>query len=1189
MGSIGGAAGDAGVEYRRAVAAYAVVHGLAGAPLLGFGNRIAGDRVIAVVLETDNAVDDIRIEFASGERSMVQAKRSLQKGKPFDSAVRQWVAAAPSLDASRDHLVVVAGRLSGPMRTLQDVLNMFTMDTVGTLTKKQKDELASLDLHLAALSADQKLTLLRCASIHELQVEEPPLAQSREGIHLLRDVVSPDHTLNAWTALTRIAGRAARMRGGYRLDSWMNELRREGIAVDARDSTPAADLERRHRVVARYLDRLRRQAELLDLRPLGAEIPPIPLNDVDAEVSVLTGDDDRDKSDLLWALLRRGRVVLTGLPGGGKTTALRRIAGGLARLDEGWFPVTISLRVVDALGPDKSFRDRLVTVAAGAVPVTDRELFRAELERFLTEGRITLLLDGLDETYEHRGEVVSEIHALTDELPDHAELLLATRDVAYGQAATLGWPALSLAGPANLDHLTGGLLRTGADQHFAAAPDPSEESIRRWIADRREWIDAAIAADPTLKETPLLPTLLTLLAIERSTGALPRGRVQILLAVIESVISREKRRADPFALGALVGEEAAKAALQAFEAEGQQILQAGGTTGRQSLIEHVAGIFGATWGLAPGRALVAAEAAVRWWDEAGIFVISGEEETVAPRIQLFAEIGAAQTAARMSGEHLREWVEGTARQGAIEPLILAAGLSREAAGQLAALAASTRDSQLLQATAQAWVAGAEFNPEEAQPALNGLVQDASDGTREGWSSWVLVANAEVVPVSSGQLEAALTAYPEAHQIVGRALIDLRFRTAGELVDAPERLLDVLTVRNLARLPSRIDPEGSGRLSFVVDPGLTKAVEGAASQLLGVVPEALERVRAFLDDGGGSMNLHNRLLHLLQEKGFGAEASKVISSEVSRWSGIAKRWLDFDREGHKKFLRFLAAQPARHLAPSEERRLDQLASLCEWLNLNNASGWLGRSEQEEAYSRVGLFMALADLDPKVVAAQARVVLRRLEATNDDSGAFFSLFDNIQELDVAHWDTIEGHGAAVDQLLPMFFWGVGSAIAAARALWEPPVAVAAHAAPRVREILPPLASSTQHLQIAASTLASMPGVPEPATWKEDEDPVLRAVAAKMTDPVADGRVSPTLRGLLTDPDGNVRLAAVERVGRSAAEDRIELLGPVAAGPDPGWMCLSCRTDNPAGASPCQKEGCFRAAPGPAAEAQRAIQRT
>ncbi|MFP3813911.1 hypothetical protein, partial [Bacillus sp. SIMBA_005] len=76
-GSVGGAADDAGTEYKRAVVAYAVAHGLTDIPLPLPGMPDDSRVVVSVATETTDAVDDVRIDFESGRSAYLQAKRTL--------------------------------------------------------------------------------------------------------------------------------------------------------------------------------------------------------------------------------------------------------------------------------------------------------------------------------------------------------------------------------------------------------------------------------------------------------------------------------------------------------------------------------------------------------------------------------------------------------------------------------------------------------------------------------------------------------------------------------------------------------------------------------------------------------------------------------------------------------------------------------------------------------------------------------------------------------------------------------------------------------------------------------------------------------------------------------------------------------------------------------------------------------
>ena len=464
-GAIGGASGDAGVEYRRAVAAYAVAHGLSSLPLSGFGFSGSEALVAAVSLETDSAVDDIRVDFTSGASAFVQAKRHLTNGPQFASAVDQWRRAAEGgLDVSRDRLVIVAGSLSGPMRRLQALLLRYSGDTTSGLTGAEAETLARVDAHLGGLHPDQRAALLKCASILDLDVEEPESSAARAATSLLagKVCVAGDAGL-AWRTLIASAGRLARRRAGYHISSWQGELRAANVALLIAGDTRSAQLERAFRAVELYKSELCRAAGTLDLRPLGASLSPIAMDSADAGISVHLGPgESREKQDLAWVALRRGRVVLTGLPGGGKSTAMATAAAQLTGLPRAPLPIFASLK--DMFAPQRlgGFRQRLLEVVGDRVRSDERDLLAQAIEERLDNGRAVLFLDGLDETYERRGAVVAELDRFLQGVNPDVGVVLATRDVAYGQAATLGWSTVRLAKPTETETLVQVVLQSAA-------------------------------------------------------------------------------------------------------------------------------------------------------------------------------------------------------------------------------------------------------------------------------------------------------------------------------------------------------------------------------------------------------------------------------------------------------------------------------------------------------------------------------------------------------------------------------------------------------------------------------------------------------------------------------------------------------------------------------------------------------
>ena len=1183
-GGIAGASGDGGVEYRRAVAAYAVAYGLVGMPLPGFGAGLG--LVQSVALETDDPVDDIKISFDSGEVTYVQAKRRLQKGVQFESAVAQWVEAAKKgIDPKTEHLIIVAGSVSGPLTTLREVLETFKLDIHASFTNAQSDELHHLDGLLAGLNDDQRLQLKRSASIHVLDVEEHSFAGSREGALLLARLVDTSNSIDPWKELVHEAGRAARLRGGFRLKGWLDALRKSGVIVASEGGTPAAELEKRHRTVSDYLHLLRTRGSRINLRSLGAELPPLTLAEVDADIEVqVDKGDSRSGEHLLWAYLRRGRIVVTGLPGGGKSTAMDILAARLADLSDAPLPVAASLKKIDGLDRTASFEERLLEDALSVMPSTERDRLRAEIQDRLVHGGVTLILDSLDETYSRRGDVVSEIQTFIESISPDIDVVLATRDVAYGQAATLQWPPLRLMAPKELDRTIRAILVRAADREFGQLSSGGSTRAEQWIAVRHEWVMKSLTDDGTLVETPLLPILLTLLSIERDASSLPSGRAWILWAVVSDVVRRkETHRTYPFALGALDAASSALAAIEAFAIEGRLIVSHGGQVAKaevRSAFEHH---LQDRWALADGPAQVTAESLINFWDESGIFVMAGRSESISARLMLFAEIGDAYFATKLDFLEMTSWIEQRSAAGSIESLILASGLSESAADGMAEIATNSSDRDLLHAVIKAVHQGASVSPDNLHRVLGGIAGDASKGGSEGWDSWVLLGSLSAADFDQESVETILSVFPESYQVLGRALIDLHWKTSEELIESPDRLLRLLELERLDQLASRhADGRAKLRPTILVHQGFTDAKIDAARVLLGRVEAAtaplLESLRWL------SMNGARELMELLQERGFAEEVEEARRSDRESFARTVAMWSKFDFRSHERLLSGLAGSSTAPLTFAQRNRLHELADFLKTINMDQITAW-PETVNDEFLSTLELLIALGGFDDGVLASQSLIVLRRMEESGEPTDPYYSLFDGAKERELDRWDQVSDHAVAVDLLVSMLSQGLGAARVAASALWGAPVEEMA--APKIRRLISRLDNFSQHQRIAAWVLCQFPNQAEPQCWSDDPNPLLRSVLAELCEEEAEGRISPTLQRLLDDPDGNVQDAAVRRLGNPKLEDRISELNGIRDRPDPGWKCLSCGTPNQAGLSVCSKKKCYRSSPSPSQAAAEMLE--
>ncbi|WP_157769027.1 hypothetical protein [Pseudarthrobacter sulfonivorans] len=929
---------------------------------------------MSVALETEDPLDDIRVNFKSGWSALVQAKRTLTKGTAFSKAVDQWIEAAQlSLAPETHRFVIVSGSLSGPLRDLQKALERHRSDLPGPPTKGEAEALSYLDGLLNVLTPEQKELVLRCGVLCELAVEELHHADARIGALYLRSLVSPATAENgrkAWKELVSAAGKAARLRGGYMLEGWLAELRGAGVSIATSGESPSAELERLHGALERYRERAIRAGASIDLRGLGARLPSIPIEDIDADVKVSTDSDDtRAEADLLWAFLRRGRLILTGLPGGGKSTAIRILAAQLCTLPAAPLPLRVSLKDVDALDHTASFRDRLLTAAVRDDAAADRALIRGELDARLSSGGVALLLDSLDETYDRRAAVASEVDEFMKTVSTDVDTLLSTRDVAFGHAATLGWEDLSLLPPKKSERVISAILSRAAEKRPL-----SDSDAARWVQERTDWVNEALRRDVTLRETPLLPVLLTLLAAEKDLDTLPVGRARVLAEVVHDAVSRhELSRQDGSTLGPLDGSATDTAAMHAFAVEASAILRSNGSIKLAELVRILAGEIATHWGLSPGFSLTTARDAIQFFDGSGIFVISGPTETVAPRVALFAEIGDALRAVEQP-EKLKEWVTEKIQSAQIEPIILAAGISSTAAAVLGAVATeSSSERSVLYAAVRAYREGAIFSEGHLDSICNRLITDLSSGDPSSWDSWTQLLELPITLKMRAAIESAAGKYDQQRQKLVRAELDLRFRSHEELRQMPESLLDVLRLEHLPHMAKPVTKGRTNLKALLVENQLHSAQIRAAQILTGSVPEATELVVERAKHT--SPSLQTALRDILTRAGLEVAADEL---EESRPDWKMLDWLrDLEPDNDRKFLNLLAQRPKAELTYQQQVRCNELADFLETLSLNDAGSLQMFKYPEDIPSVIDLTATLFDFDSAVVAAQAELTIDRMD--------------------------------------------------------------------------------------------------------------------------------------------------------------------------------------------------------------------
>lgn len=1176
-GSIGGASGDAGVEYRRGVAAYAVAHGLASVPLKGFGPGTADASVSAVVLETDDPVDDIRIEFHSGAATFVQAKRSLTP-KPFRKAVEQWVKAGQGeLRVGEDHLVIAAATLPKTLRLLGAALERNRGDIVGELTSGEGRQLERLKSLLRELDPAAIDRVLRCGHIVQLEVEEDDEVAARESALLLGHLVDTSDASDTWLKLKALAGRAARRRHGFEVEGWFELLRRDGVTFKASDGTIAGDLTRKRDAVARLVRTLKRRASLLDLRSLGSELDPIPLADADAQVGVRTGERSSGVP-LLWPLLRRRRVVLTGQPGAGKSTVLARLAADLPDVDERLLPILARLQDVDNLEHSASFRDRVIDAATRDVPVADRALVKASMERGLDDGSAVLILDGLDETYERRSDVTEELRDFVNDVSPDVMAVLSTRDVAYANAATLKWAHFSTAEPEDVDALIVAVLT--ASHEAAATTGDARQDDEEWVVVRHEWVNRALAGHHLLVETPLITVLLALLAGARDFELLPTSRAAVLAAAIDRLVHRQGARTREFRLGTQTDRDAELVAERAFRTIATTLVANNGQARLSVVTDAVCADLSDYFGPTLGPMRSTAEAAVRFWDDHGIFVANGRAESVSARIPMFAEIGDAIAAKNLPPADLSRWIADRIGRGAIEPLLLVSELNPTAAQAFLNSAATSGEAKLLHGAIRARRNGAVLDAAALEVLRDGLRADAALGDSEGWQSLTYLFTEFPDPLVGLDIDGLVTNFPDRHQVLARSVAQIL--DSGDGISDDEAI-SVLEAGQPAPLDSRTGESTDWLTSDPVRDLWEIAVLAAANQTAGTETRAADAANRLLDHAPGGTA--SKLFGVLEAAGVADPERAPGRSFRKTLENLSFGLTDDDPPQLLTSLSTIAEPVALTLRESTE--LPVLASVLETMRLNDASAW-GKSFLAHAEQLATVLLELAEVDQTRFAAEVDVALDRVRRM-DDRSAFWSLFEDANELTLHRWDAVANAEGAADLFVSMLSWGVGSAWCAAAALWTAPASVAELVVPTVRARVSELTGYTRHQRIAALTLCRLAGGPEPESWVNDPDPTLRCVAAECLDPTVDGALTSDFEQLLADPDRNVVAQAVKSLEAAEFDGRTALLERIAHSPEPGWTCSSCQTQCPPEATSCAASSCFTAPGHPARVAQELLDLT
>ena len=647
---IGGAAGESGALYRSSVAAYFVAHGLRGQAPKWL--QLSGKPAIpvGVRLETEHPVDDVLVDLTDGGRIFVQAKRSLRleasAGSEFGKAVAQWKGAVRerSVNAECDRLVLAIGQPTGPLRDLGAALSSRRDALTGAAPPAQQSALERLNHHLGDLTHAQRELLLDVALVQHLPVAEDGEADAAAAEAIIGPLLAGGSSRRAWRAIRLRCSELASKRAGLRMSDWVRWLEASGFDIVGDQSASAAaaftaerQLERAYRLSVGAAGRR------VDLRPL-APLANVSLDELGSEITVRASEGsnstlgDRPIQD---AIQRRGHVLVVGLPGAGKSTALRLAAAGYAEDEQLPIPIVADLRLLDPNLAPGSVLEEIVGTAVRDEPLDTRPALERLLVRRGLEGHASFFLDGLDECGEPKHRIARLIERLLERIGPDCDLALSVRETAEAAAAPLLLRRLHIRPPASPASLARAVLKAIRDSGSVGFEGEAT------LDERADWVKGLLDRDPQLGETPMLPIILAGVAATRSGSGLPTTRAAVLSAAIERTTELwelGEARPDP-ELGPLAGRaEFRDVLLDVFEALGAQLVD--GSAKRSALEAGFLPLLERRWGLPPGRAGSVARRAVDFWREAGVLSIAAADDFVECRLRLFAELAAARTLAR---------------------------------------------------------------------------------------------------------------------------------------------------------------------------------------------------------------------------------------------------------------------------------------------------------------------------------------------------------------------------------------------------------------------------------------------------------------------------------------------------------------------------------------------------------------
>lgn len=1177
---MGGAADEAGGAYRAGVAAVIAAHLLYGWDLQALGLSKGAAVPSALRLEADEAVDDIVIDFSGGGRAFLQAKRNLrlatapasQLAKAMSQCRRAVVES--ELDPKTDRLIIVSGSASGPIRDLKEALRRQRDPFSGAMSDAQATALSRFEPLLEGLNQTHRAQLLDCLTIWHCDAEERDGGDAERAAALLDGSIVP-HGMGqrAFQALVTKAREIARLRSGLDVDGLIDCLKEADIELtDDASGARAARIVARQQASARYRQRLQMEGDSIRLLGVGAGLPELPIVDIDASVEATESwlEEERPSERPLDLLIRRrGRLILTGLPGAGKSTAMRRAAAVQAGEISSPLPIVIRLDVLARRLEHSGFTDAIVELASEDAPPADRELLTEALREALAKGHATLFLDALDEARGKSRAVIGAIMSFLGGADPSMEVLLATRDTKIADAAALGFRQARLSEPEKLDRTIEGVLR-------AFALHRKIDNPKEWVEPRERWVNRALSRDPDLKSTPLMPILLAVSAAHTDHSQLPEVRAEILRRVIRDVVSEwEAGRTHDgvLELGVIKGTQATEALLECFIVEGMT-LAAELRPSEERVASMLAAALEDKWELAPGAANATAREAIAFWDEAGVFLKSSQGE-VEPRVKLFSELADAWHHSNTEDARARGWVRRALADGERdEALKLAASLSRVVGEELVRIAVRGGRASDIFLALEAIKQGAKVDDTAIAEVVEGLAGLVASGGETGTKAAGEMVAMDVPDHLRDQVLGCIQRdLPRDHALVAevRAIVNWSLERDDA---AMTRFEEVLASNPPKPVEEPRDVRARLRLSGV--DGRWSAAVAAAAEILVPLSENNAAVAARQVERVGGRSAQ-QIIDVIKAAGHG-DLVADFEKRIGRTMRQANFWIEgFARsdEADDLFLEMVAENGGEAmLSLREQRGLDELVDLYFTLGIPDSASFSFAEMTLDAPARmrelVNAAIVLGGFDADKLASEARLLRHQADLREGSSRSQIVFLPGVDR-GLDRWSRVREPTQLVDELLRQLGGVSFSAHRAAAALAAAPQSLEVHGKVlskldlmkgRRLELGGLLALETSSSEGEALELA--------AGWSREGQPPLRRIAGRFA-----AAALPSLgkaRGLfiisLTDHDSGVRAEAVDSLDAGSLDSELRVAIEAARDGSTDWECRWCTHQNRQSSGSCEE---------------------